>query len=588
MTNARMDVPYNHDLKPLEELLSGVRRPGDFFVSGSLEAPMPRVEVEGAGLLSFPVPAPQVQELIRQADRAPYGRGAETIVDTSVRKVWQLPPSKVRIGGKSWEDSFRQILSTVKDGLGCVDAVVSAELYKMLVYDAGGFFKAHRDTEKAEGMFGTLVVVLPSPHRGGELVIRHAGRAATVDLASPETSELRFAAFYADCEHEVKPVTDGNRVCLVYNLIQRQAGPKEGAPLTAPLYDSETTDAANLLVEAFAESGAPAKLAWLLEHQYSPAELSFTTLKNADAALVKVFRQAAERAGCAVHLGIVHIEESGPAQPAYDSRYDRRSRWNRYRDADDEEGEDPSSEAFEVIEISEASRYVDQWVDVEDRPVEFGKLPLAEGELLPAGALDDEDPDEQRLMEATGNEGASFERSYRRAAVVVWPRERFADVLLQAGIGAVLPHLKARVEACAHSSGSKAEREGVVSIASKVVDAWEDSPGYPTYRDLGTEPSRGEMIQLLGRLGEVALLERFVAAVVTRHYDGGENVALAKNAQGLGARTAGALFARLVGANMGWFHVGCVNLLSRLIQESGRDPAAGWDAALREVAARHC
>ena len=49
MANDGISVPYNRDLKPLEELLSSVRRPGDFCVQGSLETPMPRVEVEGAG-----------------------------------------------------------------------------------------------------------------------------------------------------------------------------------------------------------------------------------------------------------------------------------------------------------------------------------------------------------------------------------------------------------------------------------------------------------------------------------------------------------------------------------------------------------
>ena len=34
------------------------------------------------------------------------------------------------------------------------------ELYKLLLYKTGGHFKAHRDTEKAEGMFGTLIVQL--------------------------------------------------------------------------------------------------------------------------------------------------------------------------------------------------------------------------------------------------------------------------------------------------------------------------------------------------------------------------------------------------------------------------------------------
>lgn len=169
MSNDRVSIDYNADLNPLELLLAAVKRTGDFVAHGTLELPMPKVEVEGVGVLSFPVPAVQIAALIEQAVRAPFGRGEETILDTSVRKVWQLPPEKVRIGGKSWVASFEAIMTKVAVGLGCERAAVSAELYKLLIYDEGGFFSAHRDTEKAGGMFGTLVVVLPSAHRGGEL-----------------------------------------------------------------------------------------------------------------------------------------------------------------------------------------------------------------------------------------------------------------------------------------------------------------------------------------------------------------------------------------------------------------------------------
>ena len=39
----------------IEKLLASVDRPGDFCAHGRLLAPMPRLEVEGAGTLSFPV-----------------------------------------------------------------------------------------------------------------------------------------------------------------------------------------------------------------------------------------------------------------------------------------------------------------------------------------------------------------------------------------------------------------------------------------------------------------------------------------------------------------------------------------------------
>src|SRR4051794_14569703 len=97
-----IDIEYNQELKPLEAVLSKVKQPGDFFVSGTVEIPMPRVEVEGAGTLSFPVPDAQIEAIVRRAARAPYGRGEETIVDTSVRNVWQIAPGKVKVSGKSW------------------------------------------------------------------------------------------------------------------------------------------------------------------------------------------------------------------------------------------------------------------------------------------------------------------------------------------------------------------------------------------------------------------------------------------------------------------------------------------------------
>ena len=91
MANDRVSIQYNEELKPLEAVLAGVKRTGDFVTHGRVELPMPRIEVEGAGVLSFPVPAAQAATLIQHAARAPFGRGEETILDLSVRKVWQLP-----------------------------------------------------------------------------------------------------------------------------------------------------------------------------------------------------------------------------------------------------------------------------------------------------------------------------------------------------------------------------------------------------------------------------------------------------------------------------------------------------------------
>jgi len=359
-----IEIEYNQRLKPLETVLSGVRQPGDFFVCGAMELPMPRVEIEGAGTLSFPVPDPQIAAIVKRAERAPYGKGESTIVDASVRKVWQISAGHVRIGGKSWNVNFENILSKVKTGLGCNDAIVTAELYKLLVYDRGGFFLAHRDTEKAAGMFATLVLTLPSRYRGGALRIRHAGREVTLDTKATDPSELSYAAFYADCEHEVLPVRQGNRVCLIYNLIHKRSKGRRGI-LKAPEYEHPITEAAAILDRFLKAPDAPPKIAWLLDHQYSPAGLSFSALKGSDAAKARVLVQAAVRAQCTAYLGIVHIGESGAAEPDDDYFYSsRRNRYGYDEDGDDEEADEDAS--FGAVTVDDAWQYVDEWRDTED------------------------------------------------------------------------------------------------------------------------------------------------------------------------------------------------------------------------------
>lgn len=50
---------------------------------------------------------------------------------------------------------------------------------------------------------GTLVVHLPTAYEGGQLVVSHAGHSKTLDFAAGSAYGMHYAAFYADCNHEV-------------------------------------------------------------------------------------------------------------------------------------------------------------------------------------------------------------------------------------------------------------------------------------------------------------------------------------------------------------------------------------------------
>ena len=514
----------------LAKILAADDRPGDYFVAGRAEFLAPRIEVDGVGLIALPLLPAQAKQLIKAATRAPFGRGAETVVDTKVRRTWQIEAGRVSIGGKHWPKTLDDIVARAVEGLG-VKGPVTAELYKLLVYDKGSFFVSHRDTEKAPGMFATLVVVLPSQSDGGALVVRHNDREARLDLQTDEPSEVAFAAFYADCVHEVLPVTSGCRATLVFNLMR---GGK-GAAIEPPNYAAGTEKVATLLTawtKAMAESSDrpdqddtgksawPEKLVYPLEHAYTPAELTFEGMKGADAAIARLLATAAPQAGCDLHLALLTVWQSGSAE------YTGRENWH-YRRGQRDAGKAEARHEFEVIDIFDWSKTLSEWRRPDGAPTTLGKLPIKDDEVSPGDALDDMEPDEEHFHEATGNEGASFDRTYARAALIIWPSNRILAVLNQAGLEATLPHLGELTDKWQAAGAKKGlpHKQQADELARHMIATWPERSWHGRNR---TEPSElGRMFGMLTRLGDTALVESmFDKLMKQRGHDKADNPAI--------------------------------------------------------------
>lgn len=291
------------------DVLERVERPGSFAVSGSFDMHPPRLEIEGLGPIALPLMPEQAARLVAIAEQAPYGRGTETLVDPRVRRTWQLDATRVRLTGRHWSEDLAKVVESVRLGLG-VAASIEAQIYKLLVYDTGSFFVPHRDTEKAPGMFATLVIVLPGDYSGGDLLIRHRGQEVRFDLHRDEPAEAAFAAFYADCVHEVLPIASGYRLALIYNLVRVGKG-KLPRP---PDYDQEQDRLTRLLTAWDDSESAPDKLVYPLEHAYTQDQLDFAMLKGKDAAAAQLLVPAAAAAHCDLYLALISINESGWAE----------------------------------------------------------------------------------------------------------------------------------------------------------------------------------------------------------------------------------------------------------------------------------
>ncbi|KAM5533678.1 hypothetical protein V8D89_012645 [Ganoderma adspersum] len=261
-----------------------------------------------------------LEALANACERAKFGRGEETVLDETYRKA-----------GKMDSDNFMTGLDPEATGLcdavrlGLLSAqdetrAVRAELYKLNVYGErgsypghhvewswltptgeGAFFKPHKDTPRGQSMFGSLVVVFPTPHEGGALVLRHEDEEFTFDAAallSGRTSSIAYVAFFSDVEHEVLPVLSGHRVTLTYNLFFGKPAPSSSLEVLRPLHTnaSAVKDALAALLDDAKFMPRGGTLGFGLRHHYpfpkawtrrmeSPLKSLRAWLKGGDAAL---------------------------------------------------------------------------------------------------------------------------------------------------------------------------------------------------------------------------------------------------------------------------------------------------------------
>ncbi|CAF5087189.1 unnamed protein product, partial [Rotaria sp. Silwood1] len=140
----------------------------------------PKVMINGMQEhIQLPLEPSQAKLIIEQCSLAPFGRKDKTILDKSVRHTWQLNPSSFIITNSEWKiHTLNNLKSKIVSDLGLnqdwiKNDLIDLQLYRLLLYEKDSFFKIHRDSEKVDGMFATLVIILPSHYKGGEFVIKH-------------------------------------------------------------------------------------------------------------------------------------------------------------------------------------------------------------------------------------------------------------------------------------------------------------------------------------------------------------------------------------------------------------------------------
>ncbi|KAJ7058384.1 hypothetical protein C8F01DRAFT_1027084 [Mycena amicta] len=256
---------------------------GLFFRSGDSKS-----ESAGAAqYIDFNAPTNDALEKLAAAcQKATFGAEHGDVLDETYRKAGKLDvenfSARLDVASSGILDAISPELLVSQDAQD--DRVIRAEMYKLNVYGPGSFFKAHKDTPRANNMIGSLVVVLPTEHEGGALTLSQGEGKWVFDSASqlkmPQGAAnggkvppaVAYIAFFSDVTHTVEPVISGYRVTLTYNLFltARTSGSSATAPNTRiappPELACETSLRVLLSDRAWFPNGG--FLAFGLAHQY--------------------------------------------------------------------------------------------------------------------------------------------------------------------------------------------------------------------------------------------------------------------------------------------------------------------------------
>jgi hypothetical protein len=519
-------------------LLGEVTSPGSFSARRAASVDDLHLEVRGLGQLLLPVPDAQAKQLCRLGRPARYGRGEQTLLDPRVRDTWEIPKSRVKIDKRRWNNTLLPVLEGLRGDLGLPSGCqLEAELHSMLVYARGQFFVPHQDSEKADEMVGSLVVMLPTSFTGGALVVEHAGETATYRGSG---KSLSFVAFYADCRHAIRPVRSGYRIVLTYNLLLRE-----------DTVDAITTEAAPEAVAAVARcveehfatplpspsrsagealTDPPNRLVYLLDHEYTMRGLSWSRLKGSDASRAAVLRAAATRTGCEVVLALADVHETWSCLGAeWDAPWYGRPRggwrdgWND--DLDDEDAwaaeEGPTErDGYELEELVDWSITLDAWIDPKGVRGEPVATPVRDVEVCATTASVDLRPYASEYEGYMGNYGNTMDRWYRRGALVLWPRDRDFVVRAEASptwaLDALTKQLRAGDVAAAREMAAALspfwitvagheQRRGFLTAALRVARGLD----HPERAAMLLAPFRVEMLGRSHARGLAALVERY-------------------------------------------------------------------------------
>lgn len=277
------------------------------FLTRMSEAANPCPDIGGIGLIGLPLSGHNANLIIKSSIQT------KTLPNKEACDTWKIEPQKVSFQNKEWEAFIHSVaINAVCPGLGIQADKTRFEcrLHKLLLYGPGSH-PLHQENQRADGVFATMMIVLPSTNTGGQIRLSHGKQSKTLDLSQDSIASTFILAWYPDVGQKARPIASGYRLVLVYNLVH------ESNPVDIPSVshlDHPAQDLRKIL--RMWKKGVYGTLpqgffvAYLLKSEH---ELDTMSLNGVDAHKISLLRDLAKELGYTICLGNLTVEITGDA-----------------------------------------------------------------------------------------------------------------------------------------------------------------------------------------------------------------------------------------------------------------------------------
>ncbi|WAQ80842.1 hypothetical protein PtA15_1A180 [Puccinia triticina] len=318
MTGRR--TPYRVKLKTdLNAAFEAISLTGKFAGWEALpRAPPAWLYVDGVGDISMPLGEEQIMQIIGKAQQTPYGSTTPEEPDVGGpvgNNIWELNPDQLEFLDPEWPNYLLMLRDLVESKLD-VDGPIRLNFHRMMIFGKGAMSTPQTDIQRTRGMFGTLMICLPSAHEGGEVRVEHNGESMV--LGGSDASQS-FSCWYSDVTHEILPVKSGYRCVLTYNLATRP----DLTPPTASALDLKKLPLRNTLESWIKDlaskktSKVPSHLYQVLDHEYFEPPTCMKEFNDKDLARVHLLEGFQPELPFEILLASLEKNEQGPITREY-------------------------------------------------------------------------------------------------------------------------------------------------------------------------------------------------------------------------------------------------------------------------------